>query len=459
MPRIEDEFMRPPMMAVGDSLYQGVRSLSVKNGPLHWSAPAQVARALGIKFAFNCPDPARPMGVDMERWLTMLPDVKAIKDDYRTAMQFWLSTPQSASGRPFFENIAIASATIEDVYRDSWRAANDRIKAMRREYGRKLTTFDGPISSLMQAVNTRFTLNPMNRPDLRDMTPLGLVAARRPKRLLVNIGSNNGLWGLAFEANPRARMKLGNLKKLAQALAALPADIEHIYFNSLGAPKTVSNLMPLPDLIEQTGRPPTGGYYANYENRFGFGYGRITGQQMRRLDAHIAERNTFIQRTIRDAFDVKSRLHFVDINAMTRQYDAKHERDKPTNGVRMSDGKRFSNVMLEASPFGSGFRRGGLQSLDGMHPTLIGYGLMAQRVVDAIRRSERDVDGNDVDLEAAYAQDKLLRDMPRSWSVALWLWRDVRRARAGKSPDPSLTDPEEAATAEVMAACCRAIGN
>ena len=121
------------------------------------------------------------------------------------------------------------------------------------------------------ALNTRFTLNPQGEDgpvELRPMTPVDQVAARKPRRLLVNIGSNNGLWEMAFECKLTADpFDFSGLDDLADALNALPPEVEQIYFNSLGRPSTVANLMP----VERFGyydSPRPGHYYPRYGEPF-----------------------------------------------------------------------------------------------------------------------------------------------------------------------------------------------
>jgi hypothetical protein len=455
MPPLPDDLMNPPMMAIGDSLYQGVRSLSLKGGMPHWSTPAQVARTLGLGFRFNCPDLAKPLVIDMEQWLRMLPDIDAIKADMKANIRYWLPRPRSPSGRPAFENVAIASATVQDLYTDTWAKAHQRVRDMIARLGSKIYEFGDHLGILFQALNTRYTLNPMNKAALADMTQVDLAGLRKPERLLVNIGSNNGLWEICFEANPRARLKLkGEMRQLARRLNALPAETRHIYVNSLGLPSTVANLMPIPDLIEERVHPPAGGYYDNYENRFGFGYGTVSKAQMTRLDAHVNETNQAVRQIFLDSFDDPGRVHFVDMAALLTRYDAKQHGAPPERGVRMADGRRFTNFMLEVTPFFHGFRKGGLFGLDGMHPTMVGYGLMAQQVVDSIAAHEGGA-ARPVDLEAAYVKDKLLQDLPGIWSLAPWLWRDYRRAQGVDEADPRGEDADRQASLEVMAACCQ----
>ncbi|MDH3472797.1 MAG: hypothetical protein OEM59_03810 [Rhodospirillales bacterium] len=462
MAKIPDDYMRPEMMAIGDSLYQGVRSLTIKNGLNQLSAPAQVAEALGIRHRFACPDPRRPVLVDMEAWLRLFPDLGAVKADLAKNVDYWFAKPASPSGCLLFDNVAVASATIADLYSHSWQSADDYLKGLPRGAKGKIKKleFGGlEFGAIVQALNTRFTLNPSGRRAFRELTQVGLAAARRPRRLLVNIGANNGLWEIAFEANPRGRVVYRrDLKMLAGALNALPPEVEHIYFNNLGLPSSVPNLMPLPDHVEldEANKPGQGKYYGRYENRFGFGYGSMTGRQLERLDKHLREVNKEACKILRDAFDNRARLHFVDLAELLSSYDSKHQKRTASNVVKLANEKTITNVMIEAGLFGN-FRRGGSQDLDGMHPTVVGYALMAQRVLDTIAAAEPGVTPGKIDLDAAFDRDKLLNGMPDIWSLGLWLWRDVRRALAGHAASPA-KDDDEKALCEIMAASARGLG-
>ena len=446
MPDIPDRYMNPPLMAIGDSLYQGVRSLTIRANTCQLSAPSLVARGLGLH-QFASPDPPRPILVNMERWLRLLPRLSEIKADLAANAGVWMDAPTSPSGRILFENISIASATVADLYADSpARAERDVLSQLPPDFVKRLGRFDFEgvnLGRVMQALNTRFTLNPGGLDAFMDMSPVDQVAARRPKRLLVNIGSNNGLWDLAFEANPNARIVWHDeLRELGRRLNALPSDVEHIYFNTLGPPSTVPNLMPTDDdNIDELSKPPAGGYYRGYENRFGFGYGTISGDQMATLDDHIRTENAAAQQILTDAFDDPGRLHFVDMFGLLKEYDAKHAGDSA--GIRLRNQKLLRNVMLEAQSgpvarLTGRFRMGGLMGLDGMHPTVPGYALMANRVLDTITAHEPGVSVEKTDVNDAFSWDTLLTDVPGIWAIGLWLWRDVRRAKARNQPPAAL---------------------
>ncbi len=459
MALIPDEYMRPDMMAIGDSLYQGVRSLTVKRGLIQLSAPAQIAEALGIRHRFTCPDPTRPILVDMEAWLRMLPSLDDVKTDLAANANYWFGKPKSPSGREFFENVAVASATVADLYTQSWQTSDDYLTGLPSDVKPRIKNLewgDLELGRIVQSLNARFTLNPSGKQRYRGFTQVGLVTARLPKRLLVNIGSNNGLWEMVFEANPAGQVRMKEeLQVLAEHLNALPRDVADIYFNSLGVPSTVPNLMPVPDYQEWRRKPGAGAYYKRYENRFGFGYGRLTGVQLKRLDARVAKANEDARQILRSAFDNKKRLHFVDMAALQKSRDAKHRRQTATNVVKLKNRKTLSNVTTEANFWGA-FARGGLAGLDGMHPTVVGYALMAGRVLQAIAKAEPGQRPNAIDLDQAFERDKLLTDMPGIWSLALWLWRDIRRAQGRGDPDPA-SAPERGDVATVMDACSRTI--
>ncbi len=455
------EYMHPEMMAIGDSLYQGVRSLTIKNGTTQLSALALAAEALGIRHKFSCPDPKRPILIDMEGWLRMLPDIGAIKQDLAENVDYWFAKPPSPSGRLLFENVAVASSTIADLYTATWRTADDDLGNLpRRAWGKikKLKFDDVDFAATIKALNIRFTLNPSADAALKNLTQVDLAAARKPKRLLVNIGSNNGLWDMAFKAKPGARMKFkGELRQLAAKLSALPAEVEHIYFNNLGLPSTVPNLMPLPDMIEwdEDSKPGKGNYYEKYENRFGLVYGSLTGAQLRKLDERVRLANREAREILRRAFGNGRRLHFVDLETFLLKYDAKHQKRTRGNVVKLKNDKTLTNVMLNAGIFG-GFRHGGTQGLDGMHPTVVGYAMMAQQVLNAIKQAEPGTTPSAIDLDEAFRRDKLLTDLPWIWNTGLWLWRDIRRARAGSDPEP-VNDDDDAAVRDIFAAASLAM--
>lgn len=450
--------MNPPMMAIGDSLYQGVRSLTIRADMMRLAAPLQVAEALGIGADFSVPQPKRPVVIDMERWIRDFPDLGAISKTLATNTAYWRGMPKSPDGRAFFENISIASAEFVGLYGGntrlglSWQQAHDWLEAkVSDDLWKQLGDLDGlfeavrdgfDIATFMMALNTRFVLNPLGNdgPDAaKSATPVDQAALRKPSRLLVNIGSNNGLWEMGFEVD-LVEFDWTGFDTLLERLDALPSEVKHIYWNGLGKPSAVANLMPV-EYLAFFDTPRPGHYFDNYENRFGFGYKAAKGDIVKEMDQRIAKVNAEMQERIRSKTKTPDRFHVVDLYGLLERYDAKHDFKNQRRKVVLPNHKRLSNVFLETSPWPlPAFQRGGLFGLDGMHLSGVGYGLMAQMVLDAIGAAEGGLVRR-IDLDQVFEDDTLLDGPPRDWSYLVWLWRAVRMAQAhGGEPDESEED-------------------
>ena len=427
---------RPEMMAIGDSIFNGVRSLTMRPEFAQWSPPAQVARALNIPF--TVPDYPRNVVINFEEWLRQIPNVFAIVDDLEQNIRFWNGRPLSRTAQ--FDNIAIASTSYADMSGRSWETAQDEIDDLRGSLGDDFCKLSPRIGELFRAFNTRFLLNPMGDMTAPALSSLDIVARRQPRRLLVNIGGNNGLWEMTFASQAAAgagkpsgpfnATDLQDLRNFIGKLRALPATIEHIYLNAMALPSCSANMMPRPDTID-TAKPAPGEYYPLYENRFGFNYGMLTAEQMRLNDQTVREVNALA--AAEAAGD--PRIHIVAMDALFEAYDFKGRADGQV--VRTADGRTLSNMMLEGpSLLSPGLSRGGLVSLDGMHLTTVGYALMARQILAEILRHEGIEAATPPDLERAYQVDSLLQHVPGSWEIILDLSLDIRRLSCGCATSP-----------------------
>ncbi|MEO0034407.1 MAG: hypothetical protein RLZZ501_430 [Pseudomonadota bacterium] len=427
---------QPEMMAIGDSLYQGVRSMTIRGDLCATSVPAQVARCLGWG-EFVSPDPAYPMIIDPEAWLR---DPGQINPDLASHATYWQGEPTSPHGHATFDNLSVAGSEVWHLYR--YTADNGRRDAhaqFAKLGGQPLglgTIAKVELNRLVYGVNARYVLNPANTPAQNDKTQIGWVAERRPKRLLVNIGSNNGLWDMCFNGDPATKFYFGKnygghgdpddftqIEELARALEALPPEIGTIYFNSLGRPRCVPNMMPCPSQVEWE-QHPNDGYFDSYENRFALSltYHTCSAAQMQALDAYVDAVNARI-RQILQATLKSHRLVFVDLYALLTAHDSKHYGDVRAT---IAKEKRIGNTMFESDPWG-GMAHGGRFGLDGMHPTTVGYAMVAQEVVAAICRTEGQPEP-EIDLDVVCKDDSLINHCPGSWTGLMYLWRDIRRA-------------------------------
>jgi len=444
------DLMRPPLMAIGDSLYNGMRSLTIDGKKTALSPPALVARGLGLG-TFRVPDLPEPVIVDMEGWLDQFQSILGvplalprIREQIRESIRFWATgdaNVPSPSGARVFDNIAFAGSTIQDMYELTADEADQRA----REFATSALAADGirgltaDIGDLLVFANARFTLAP--DPELSDANPfrrrtsLEIVAMREPERLLVSIGHNNGLIDIVLRAAPDGTAHLAEelaarYPEFIRQVCALPASVGAIYVNLLPAPSAVSSLMPISTKKSTATPTELGWYYENYETRVNYKYGTYKGERLYEIDKEILKLNEWIVDQFRAA-DTLNRVHFVDVFRRMKNLDSKNNGRTATNIFSVGP-KTCTNECFEAHPFfpgGAGFKGGGLQGLDGVHLTTLGNALMANWVLEAIAAAEG-LSVTPLDLSVIGRQDSLIADPPNSWSWALWAYRDITRAAA-----------------------------
>ena len=119
---------QPDIMAIGDSMYQGIRSLSFLPTMVQHSAPKQVADAL--EMVMVVPDLQRPLLFDLEKQIRdggLLHLVENIRDICLQELPHW-PFDQPWSQHEAFDNIAVGGATINSLLNDT--DANNRDKVM-----------------------------------------------------------------------------------------------------------------------------------------------------------------------------------------------------------------------------------------------------------------------------------------------------------------------------------------
>jgi len=421
------------MMAIGDSLFNGVRSLTIDSQLAQWSAPNQVAKALGISFAI--PDYPQKIVVEFENWVRDFPFIAGIPANIEKNISFWNGNPKSTLDQ--FDNIAIAGATWSDLNSRTWKTAQSELDTINGNISEGKTTYLDNLSEFFFAFNTRFLLNPSTTPTTPALSPVEIVANRKPTRVIVSIGANNGLWSLAFNAAASpgfdetdglyGPQDVTDCQKFIKSLASLPQDIRHIYINALPYPSTTANMMPIPD--KEINMPPTPGQlWVEYENRFGFNYGTLTGTQLQTNNKAMSDLATFITSTIDQTND--PRIHIVPVDKIFLDYDYKTNREAKFIPAP-DDQRKLSNIMLDSyTDLAGSHWYGGLIGLDGMHPTIVGYNLMAGAILDAIKNFEPNlaIPNSLPTVAEAYQADTLITNIPAQWHSLLYTWRDIRRA-------------------------------
>lgn len=443
MAPLTSELMHPPLMAIGDSLYNGMRSVTIDGEKTRGSPPALIAEGLGVS-KFLVPDLPRPVIVDLENWLERLSPifgipvaVDSILNDLRSSMRFWATGPgvASPSGAQAFDNIAFAGATTEDMYLLTAEHADTTARALAVQAlaGGDLTALVANIGTLLIMANARFTLAPdpetSTANPFRRRTSLDIVAMRQPKRLIVSIGHNDGFIDIVLRADPAGASHLAaklhaTYRTLVRELCALPDTVEAIYVNLLPAPSTVSTLMPT---SSNTFSKDLGRYYESYETLMCFSYGTFKGERLHEIDLEVCAVNQWIMDEFK-THDTKGRVHFVDVFPRMKAIDSKNN-GRNANNTFVVDGRTCTNEMFQANPLpGSlGFKAGGLEGLDGVHLTAVGNALLATWVLETIAAKE-----NVAVSKPAMALDSLVRNPPNAWSWALFAYRDIMRAQAGR---------------------------
>jgi len=415
---------QPDLMAIGDSLYNGVRSLSITPRLAQLAAPAQVAGNLG--FDFIVPDYPYEILIDVEDFLrgdlnfdsfTKLKDLLLTQIAANAAN--WLKRRNRWSNRMFFDNVSNSGATIGSLYSDTARVHRGiAIDLINKLLGDRNSFAVADIANLHYSLNTAFLLNPSVVNELDDLTPVDLVALRKPKRLLVNIGSNEGLFtgGLLARYDDKTRASVasipGKMAGLANAMVArfgayMP---QTIVFNTLVRPSAIANLTPRP-----FNALPTDGYFDRYYGNL-VNTSNIAGALVKAFDDQVAGVNRDAETAVRGAFAGKTvKLVFADLYGLSTRVDDKSGREQPADEIRVKlHGK--DNVHLTNFPLWSFVASaGGLFSLDNMHLTTVGYAAMANTVAKALAEAEGRP-FTPISYQQACDNDTLLEQPPQSWA-------------------------------------------
>lgn len=436
------EYERPTLMALGDSIYNGVQSGRINWRLAEWSPPVYVAARLDTIEVNGVADrtgkrsfytPQYPIlttngrnaefGANLEAvpgLLGLLRSNRALAQDLKYLSEVY----QPPNGRPLVENLAFSGANSVDLVAMTPRLLRSAAaEAIKRGKGRDAFTY----------LNAAFVLNPMRLDCLEDMTPLEQVALRKPRFVIINIGANNGIWRAGFKASrfddpacnaveavPARNGRLrcsgtirqfldGDLRADIRTIMAELAKVdgvEGVYINGLIRPSRVANLVPTSDQ-SLTADPA---YAATYSLHL-FGSKRIIpGAQIRQTDIDVNEVNKGLETDITSANGPgRPKFVFVDIDAAVALVDYKRclgSTGAPRSGCN-DGGAPFilgedlgltcsvpvNNLPARVNGNELGSRRddfckaiesGGLFSIDNMHPSSIGYSLIAQAVRESM---------------------------------------------------------------------------
>lgn len=172
------------MMAVGGSLYQGARAMTIRADLCLDSVPARLARTLGFPFA--SPDPGLPMILDAETWQRQ---PRRLGRELAEFIRYWMREPDSPGGHGCFDNLAVAGSAVWHFYDFT---AGDGSRQASEEFVRLGAGIPTPHSLgridlgwLIHGINVRFVLNPLNCPGCWSIPATATGSGRRRRPLAV----------------------------------------------------------------------------------------------------------------------------------------------------------------------------------------------------------------------------------------------------------------------------------
>lgn len=473
-----DHLMRPPVMAIGDSIYNGMRSATITAEFAAKSVPAGVARVIAPDYAFRAPRYPEPLLLDLEQTLREI-DLGDLIGRLRSRIQALVANAQRWGrgdhvvplDHATWDNLSISGALVEDLIERDWghwdalvRANLPKLKDVDTVAALLEAEFD-PID-LHMGLNGKFLLNPNDRDELKEMRPIDLVAARGPKHLLVNIGANHGIIDITLRAveamaEPPAGTGLRSLslwpekmRALAEMLVALPKETETIFVNTVPLPSSVPNMMPPynPREVELHQIEQSRGFYPVYDNRLGGlgDYHQYSARKMRELDRQVRAINEEMIRTVQAVFDAAGddRVRFFRLDKALKRFDGKHVDKKCVRdadpGVDLEFRRRtYSNKAIDFDnsflfDFLDSFREGGVASLDNHHPSGLGYAIMTREL---LREMKKTVPGIKLTKAPISEQgDRLFSDPPGEFASLVRILYKLRRRKAGFRSEPDLDE-------------------
>jgi hypothetical protein len=464
------------LFTIGDSISQGFMSLAAARTDLSYSTIIANAMQLADYRFATWPKGGHPLNVELLfrrlenlagpnvnilEWPLVLARTASLMDeveDYYEREEGRPSAPDPG-GHDYFHNIAVRGYDVADAWLVNATLCYEQIKKETKFF------FDDGVLALPSAGFYRTALNVLNPsrdPDLDGYTALkwlehhhtGGADAAGVENLVLWLGSNNALGTVVdlevIATNDPTRNYHAGLSQTERLEFNLwsPAHFEEDYRTLLDKVDGVMSqketdwrvfvgtvpAVTIAPLAKGVGEPmfkddPFGvlaqAKYYKYYTYFLFdeeyahtSETKITRAQAYAIDSNIAEYNETIRNVTaeKNAAHGADRYHVVEINRALLEAAYKRNNENPIYDFPDEIRQRFPMVdtrFYHATSQGV-LEQGGLFSLDGVHPSAIGQGLVAHefmKVINAVRGTALQVD-----WDAVYAADDLymkpLRMMP-----------------------------------------------
>jgi lysophospholipase L1-like esterase len=409
--------LNPELMVIGDSLAQGCHSLSVTKTFCEMSYAAQVASVLN--WQFRKPSLPQPVLFDLEEIVRYYLDLWRLEDllNYlQSNLESWRKyfRESHTDGPEYFDNLAVAGASINETRSLTYTNTLAVLKKYQDfSFHDPEKINGGTVSDLHVAINSGFVLNPRGKDDYAGFNMLDWVKLRQPKRLVIHAGHNDGLYKIGGDAVPEEDL----LQVTAERYVELIDDIEKVT-----KPDQLLIFILLPKIsaaanLAVSGHGPNReGYWEKYAPVFSLSNRSFTATEMQSQDAAVVSANETIRRRL-DVLKESRKVEVINAYDLFDRWDYKNYR-VPDDQV-VIDGRRFDNRYIEG--IGPYFLLGGLQSIDGMHPTNIGYGLLAIELLRALKK-----DNPEQLLHDALVKEDLIMKFPSALEIVVYLLGLVR---------------------------------
>ena len=476
------------MASLGDSITQGFMGGAIEKTGL--SYPTLIARSFGLRVPeeFRVPRfPKDGLPLNLERllgeieastgpnvdpleWVSTLPI--AVERYLDRVEDYWEhgagAGPANVGG--FFHNLAVWGFTVNDACTITPRLCDDVID---REEGWIDDDALGVPSAPMYRTAKR-VINPKDHPDRRGDTQADalrkLVAQDGPLDVLILWYGANDCLGTVFDldirdmtehvggvpSHPAARRRW-NLTSEAQFrldYERLAAEVDAI--NGTDTAVFVGTVPHVTIAPVARGIGPLEDRYFDHYARFFIdddSFSRLFHSHLKRNEAiRIDQRIDRFNDTIRALANVRPNWHLVDTAAALDLFAVRRQGfgGDPGEAIRRYYAEQEDHPLLQVTPLPSllmlrtdeGGQRhgGGLTSLDGVHPTTIGYGIIAELFLKAMQGA--DIEGADparLDWPFIIANDTLLQSPPKTWDDVVGaaerfatIWDLVFRVLLGK---------------------------
>ena len=458
------------LVAIGDSLTQGFQSGSILK--TEWSYPAMIARALGLSIPtdFRIPSfPGTGLPLNIEEllrsmelslgneistgeWFFRFPTLlhgflDEVEDLYERG-RGRIDQPSAFRGQ--FHNLAVWGFRVLDSFKVNSEYCDQMIN---NSEGWIEDDFLGLPSAPMYRTAHK-VLNPGNQDFKKTWTQIDNLEQLQNKEgvenLILWLGANDCLGTVVnlqlkempedFGGNDpeeRRQYNLTHPQIFEQDYKSLVARIKVIIDSD--TPVFVGNIpyITIPPITKGIGKLPENRKYFDYYSRFfvnednfnSFFNSNLTRDEVKKIDETIDEFNKIIQEQVAQAQQEGNNWHLVDIAAVLDSLAVKRNHlssspEEPLKAYYRSLGMS-DHPLLHLEPIPSTLLldtqdrlriNGGLFSLDNVHPSTIGYGIVAEAFLREMQRVG--VSGADpihLDWRQIIAQDFLLQYPPVLW--------------------------------------------